>query len=120
VARLDLQCPSCLCSPPHEGADAPPLLRCGKRRVPPPLTEDEERQMLERKEAGDEEARNILVERNLRLVAHVVKKYDVVGEETDDLISIGAIGLIKAINTFDRQKKTRLARTLPGALRMRY
>jgi len=65
--------------------------------------------MLERKEAGDEEARNILVERNLRLVAHVVKKYDVVGEETDDLISIGAIGLIKAINTFDRQKKTRLA-----------
>ncbi len=81
----------------------------GNGAFPPPLTEDEERQMLERKEAGDEEARNILVERNLRLVAYVVKKYDVVGEDTDDLISIGAIGLIKAINTFDRQKKTKLA-----------
>ena len=57
----------------------------GNGAFPPPLTEDEERQMLERKEAGDEEARNILVERNLRLVAHVVKKYDVIGEETEDV-----------------------------------
>ncbi len=76
---------------------------------PPPLSEEEEREALERKEAGDESARAVLVERNLRLVAHVVKKYDVVGEDTDDLISIGTIGLIKAINTFDRHKKTRLA-----------
>lgn len=65
--------------------------------------------MLERKETGDEQARNVLVERNLRLVAHVVKKYDIAGEDVDDLISIGAIGLIKAVNTFDRNKKTRLA-----------
>ena len=58
---------------------------------------------------GSEEARNILIERNLRLVAHIVKKFDNTGEETDDLISIGTIGLIKAINTYDPDKKTRLA-----------
>lgn len=81
----------------------------GGGAFPPPLSEEEEREALERKEAGDESARAVLVERNLRLVAHVVKKYDVVGEDTDDLISIGTIGLIKAINTFDRHKKTRLA-----------
>jgi RNA polymerase sporulation-specific sigma factor len=81
----------------------------GGGAFPPPLSEEEEREALERKEAGDESARAMLVERNLRLVAHVVKKYDVVGEDTDDLISIGTIGLIKAINTFDRRKKTRLA-----------
>lgn len=61
------------------------------------------------KEAGDEGARNILIERNLRLVAHVVKKFDNTGEDTEDLISIGVIGLIKAINTFDPGKNTRLA-----------
>jgi len=60
-------------------------------------------------EKGDEIARNILVERNLRLVAHVVKKFDNTGEEVDDLISIGTIGLIKAINTYDRHQGTRLA-----------
>jgi len=81
----------------------------GNGAFPPPLSEEEEREMLERKERGDEEARNVLVERNLRLVAHVVKKYDVAGEDVDDLISIGAIGLIKAVNTFDRSKRTRLA-----------
>jgi len=58
---------------------------------------------------GSEEARNTLIERNLRLVAHIVKKFDNTGEEVDDLISIGTIGLIKAINTFDPEKKTRLA-----------
>jgi RNA polymerase sporulation-specific sigma factor len=81
----------------------------GGGAFPPPLSEHEEREALDRKEAGDESARAMLVERNLRLVAHVVKKYDVVGEDADDLISIGTIGLIKAINTFDRHKKTRLA-----------
>lgn len=81
----------------------------GGGAFPPPLSEEEEREALERKEGGDESARAVLVERNLRLVAHVVKKYDVVGEDTDDLIAIGTIGLIKAINTFDRHKKTRLA-----------
>lgn len=78
---------------------------------PKPLSEEEEKKLLERKAAGDMEARNILVERNLRLVAHVMKKYDTsaYGEDPDDLISIGTIGLIKAINTFDPGKNTRLA-----------
>jgi RNA polymerase sporulation-specific sigma factor len=76
---------------------------------PQPLSAEEEAELLERKMQGDEEARNILIERNLRLVAHIVKKFDNTGEDTEDLISIGTIGLIKAINTFDPGKKTRLA-----------
>jgi RNA polymerase sporulation-specific sigma factor len=76
---------------------------------PLPLSEKEEAALLERLGTGDGEARNILVERNLRLVAHIVKKFENTGEETDDLISIGTIGLIKAINTFDVTQKTRLA-----------
>lgn len=76
---------------------------------PLPLSEKEEQQYLERLKSGDEKARNVLIERNLRLVAHIVKKFDNTGEEIDDLISIGTIGLIKAINTFDQGKKTRLA-----------
>jgi len=76
---------------------------------PQPLSSGEEAKLLERMAAGDREARNILVERNLRLVAHIVKKFDNTGEDADDLISIGTIGLIKAINTFDRSKQTRLA-----------
>ncbi|NPV52841.1 MAG: RNA polymerase sporulation sigma factor SigK [Firmicutes bacterium] len=76
---------------------------------PEPLSEEEEAELLVRKDAGDEVARNVLVERNLRLVAHIVKKFDGTGEDTDDLISIGTIGLIKAINTFNKGKKTRLA-----------
>ncbi|HEY8416861.1 MAG TPA: RNA polymerase sporulation sigma factor SigK [Limnochordales bacterium] len=76
---------------------------------PQPLSSHEEAELLERMAQGDREARNILVERNLRLVAHIVKKFDNTGEDTDDLISIGTIGLIKAINTFDRHKNTRLA-----------
>ncbi|AOT72870.1 sigma factor [Geosporobacter ferrireducens] len=76
---------------------------------PKPLTQEEENHYLEKYEQGDEEAKNILVERNLRLVAHIVKKYHNTGKEVDDLISIGTIGLIKAIITFDRNKGTRLA-----------
>jgi len=76
---------------------------------PKPLRPEEEKELLIRKEQGDEGARNILIERNLRLVAHVVKKFDNTGEDTEDLISIGVIGLIKAINTFDPAKNTRLA-----------
>jgi len=76
---------------------------------PLPLSEKEEADLLDRLQVGDSEARNILVERNLRLVAHIVKKFENTGEETDDLISIGTIGLIKAINTFDVAQKTRLA-----------
>lgn len=76
---------------------------------PKPLTEEEERIYIGRFKDGDEEARNILVERNLRLVAHIVKKYNYTGREVDDLISVGTIGLIKAITTFDNDKGTRLA-----------
>lgn len=76
---------------------------------PIPLTPEEENEYLERYEQGDEEAKNVLVERNLRLVAHIIKKYHNTGREVDDLISIGTIGLIKAITSFDRKKGTRLA-----------
>ncbi|HEY8464083.1 MAG TPA: RNA polymerase sporulation sigma factor SigK [Bacillota bacterium] len=76
---------------------------------PLPLTEEEESKLLTRMEQGDDEARNILIERNLRLVAHIVKKFDSTGEDADDLISIGTIGLIKGIGTFKRNRNTRLA-----------
>gem|GEM_PF-745145 len=81
----------------------------GGGAFPKPLRPEEEQRLLLKKQAGEEEARNILIERNLRLVAHIVKKFSNTGEDTEDLISIGVIGLIKAINTFDPQKKTRLA-----------
>lgn len=74
-----------------------------------PLTTAEENLYLQRCHEGDTEAKNILIERNLRLVAHIVKKYQSTGEELDDLISVGTIGLIKAISTFDNTKRVRLA-----------
>ena len=73
-----------------------------------PLSKEAELYYLERSKSGDLEARNILVEYNLRLVAHIVKKYNTTERDTDDLISIGTIGLIKAINTFDLNKGSRL------------
>ncbi len=76
---------------------------------PPILTAEEEERYISEMEAGSEEAKNILIERNLRLVAHIVKKYPNYQKDTDDLISIGTIGLIKAVNTYNSQKKTRLA-----------
>ncbi|HYE10823.1 MAG TPA: RNA polymerase sporulation sigma factor SigK [Patescibacteria group bacterium] len=76
---------------------------------PQPLNAEEEQYYLEEYRKGNEDAKNILVERNLRLVAHIVKKYSNAGREIDDLISIGTIGLIKAIITFDDSKGTRLA-----------
>ncbi|HBC94012.1 MAG TPA: RNA polymerase sporulation sigma factor SigK [Pelotomaculum sp.] len=76
---------------------------------PQPLSEQEEAKYLKLLNQGDEGARNVLTERNLRLVAHIVKKFDSTGEDSDDLISIGTIGLIKAINTFNPGKGTRLA-----------
>ena len=74
-----------------------------------PLTPEEETQYLEKYKAGDKNAKTVLIERNLRLVAHVVKKYLNTGEDTDDLISIGTIGLIKAVNTYDSDRGRRLA-----------
>ena len=76
---------------------------------PKPLTEEEERYYLELAAKGDLEARNVLVERNLRLVAHIMKKYYAVDSDQEDLISIGTIGLIKGITTFDASKGARLA-----------
>ena len=76
---------------------------------PKPLSEEEERHYLERAAKGDLEARNILVERNLRLVAHIMKKYYAQSADQEDLISIGTIGLIKGITTFDASKGARLA-----------
>lgn len=76
---------------------------------PRPLSAEEERECLERCAAGDLEARNELVEHNLRLVAHIIKKYYTQSDNQEDLISIGTIGLIKAVNTFRPDKKIRLA-----------
>ena len=76
---------------------------------PKPLTAQEEAHYLERSAQGDLEARNILIERNLRLVAHIMKKYYAQTADQEDLISIGTIGLIKGITTFDATKGARLA-----------
>ena len=76
---------------------------------PEPLSSSDEQYYLELLKNGDEEARNILIERNLRLVAHVCKKYSTTNTDLDDLISIGTIGLIKGINSFDNSKGVKLA-----------
>lgn len=76
---------------------------------PKPLPPEKERECLERCAAGDLEARNLLVEHNLRLVAHIIKKYYTQSADQEDLISIGTIGLIKGISTFDASKGARLA-----------
>jgi RNA polymerase sporulation-specific sigma factor len=76
---------------------------------PKPLTSKEEEYYLKQFEEGDSEAKNVLIVRNLRLVAHIVKKYVGNNTNTDDLISIGTIGLIKAINTYSSKRSTRLA-----------
>ena len=76
---------------------------------PKPLSEEEERRYLKLSAEGDLEARNILIERNLRLVAHIMKKYYSSTSDQEDLISVGTIGLIKGITTFDASKGARLA-----------
>ncbi len=76
---------------------------------PKPLSAKEEKEQLEKMKSGDMSARNTLIEKNLRLVAYIAKKYNSANVEADDLISIGTIGLIKAINTFDAEKGIRLA-----------
>ena len=81
----------------------------GGGSFPKPLTAEEERMYLKRSAEGDLEARNILIERNLRLVAHIMKKYYSQSADQEDLISIGTIGLIKGISTFDSSKGARLA-----------
>ena len=76
---------------------------------PRPLSEAEERKYLDAWLQGDLEARNVLIERNLRLVAHIIKKYYTHYDDTDDLISIGTIGLMKAVDTFDATRKARFS-----------
>lgn len=81
----------------------------GAQLFPEPLTSEEENMYLEKLKTGDEDARNILIERNLRLVAHVCKKYTNSSVSQEDLISIGTIGLIKGINSFKQEKGARLS-----------
>lgn len=79
------------------------------KTFPKPLTAKEEKECLERCRKGDTSARDELIEKNLRLVAYIVKKYSGIGKDSEDLISIGTIGLIKAIDSFDVDKGIRLA-----------
>lgn len=79
------------------------------KTFPKPLTAEEEKLFLQKYKEGDLDAKRILIERNLRLVAHVAKKYQRPEEDSEDLISIGTIGLIKAVTTFDHSKNNRLA-----------
>ena len=79
------------------------------KTFPKPLTAGEEREYLGRLKDGDQRARDVLIERNMRLVAHVVKKYQGTDYDTEDLLSVGTIGLIKAVNTFKTDRGPRLA-----------
>ena len=81
----------------------------GNGSFPKPLTSDEEKEYIEKYIAGDMEARNVLIERNLRLVTHIIKKYYTQADNQEDLISIGTIGLIKGISTYKPDKGVRLA-----------
>lgn len=81
----------------------------GSEALPPPLTRDEEAYLLEKLPSGDEAVRSMLIERNLRLVVYIARKFENTGLNIEDLVSIGAIGLIKAVNTFDPEKKIKLA-----------
>ena len=81
----------------------------GSEALPPPLTREEEKFLLERLPSGDEAVRSLLIERNLRLVVYIARKFENTGINIEDLVSIGTIGLIKAVNTFDTEKKIKLA-----------
>ncbi|WP_425429499.1 RNA polymerase sporulation sigma factor SigE [Desulfoscipio geothermicus] len=77
--------------------------------LPPPLTTDEETYLIDKLESGDSAVRSVLIERNLRLVVYIARKFENTGVGIEDLVSIGTIGLIKAVNTFDPAKKIKLA-----------
>ena len=81
----------------------------GDSLFPEPLSSEEEKLYLKQLAEGNKDARNILIERNLRLVAHIAKKYTTAKVDQDDLISIGTIGLIKGINSFNPEKGSRLS-----------
>ena len=77
--------------------------------LPPPLSREEEAKIMEQLRAGDEDIKQTLIERNLRLVVYIARKFENTGVCVEDLISIGTIGLIKAVNTFDAEKRIKLA-----------
>lgn len=81
----------------------------GSEALPPPLTREEEEFLLAKLPSGDSAIRAVLIERNLRLVVYIARKFENTGINIEDLVSIGAIGLIKAVNTFDPEKKIKLA-----------
>ncbi|SFK90248.1 RNA polymerase, sigma 29 subunit, SigE [Paenibacillus sp. 1_12] len=81
----------------------------GSEALPPPLTREEEEYLLGKLTTGDSAIRAMLIERNLRLVVYIARKFENTGINIEDLVSIGAIGLIKAVNTFDPEKKIKLA-----------
>ncbi|PRR78588.1 RNA polymerase sigma-E factor precursor [Clostridium liquoris] len=81
----------------------------GNDALPPPLTKKEEEDLVGRLVCGDETVRAILIERNLRLVVYIARKFENTGMNVEDLVSVGTIGLIKAVNTFDPEKKIKLA-----------
>ena len=81
----------------------------GSEALPPPLSKDEEEILIHKLPKGDQAARTILIERNLRLVVYIARKFENTGINIEDLISIGTIGLIKAVNTFNPEKKIKLA-----------
>lgn len=81
----------------------------GKTALPPPLSKEEEKKLLDRLAKGDKIARSTLIEHNLRLVVYIARKFENTGINIEDLISIGSIGLIKAVNTFDSEKNIKLA-----------
>ncbi|WP_017753641.1 RNA polymerase sporulation sigma factor SigE [Calidifontibacillus oryziterrae] len=81
----------------------------GKEALPPPLSKEEEAHLLEKLPTGDKAAKSVLIERNLRLVVYIARKFENTGINIEDLISIGTIGLIKAVNTFNPEKKIKLA-----------
>ncbi|KMK77127.1 RNA polymerase sporulation sigma factor SigE [Alkalihalobacillus pseudalcaliphilus] len=81
----------------------------GSEALPPPLTKEEEAHLLQKLPSGDKAVRSVLIERNLRLVVYIARKFENTGINIEDLISIGTIGLIKAVNTFNPEKKIKLA-----------
>ena len=94
----------------EDGIESLPIFYIGgSQSLPPPLTAEEEKTELDKLAKGDESVRKLLVERNLRLVVYIAKKFENTGVGIEDLISIGTIGLMKAINTYDTDKKIKLA-----------
>lgn len=81
----------------------------GNDALPPPLSKDEEEELVNKLNDGDEKTRSTLIERNLRLVVYIARKFENTGVYVEDLISVGTIGLIKAVNTFNPEKKIKLA-----------